>query len=209
MKPRIAFPIALLLAALAGGEPLDRVAVTVGNRVITESALLLDLRVTAFINQAPLDFGPAAKRAEAERLVDLILINKEAADSHLVLAGVDQPVLLAALRARFRAEQEYQAEMARYGIRESDVNAHMQASARTMAFSDLRFRPTTQISEEDLRAYYDKLVAGRPSDGASFEAGRAQIEDLLRGQRALEALDEWLKMQRKVVRIDYRERVFQ
>ena len=200
--------LALLLAVLAQAEPLDRIAVSVGSQVITESTLLLDLRVTAFINQTSLEFSPAAKRAEAERLVDLVLIKREAEDSHLVLGGGEPPRLLAMLKARYGGEQDYQADLRRYGIRESDLVDHLQAGARLATFSDLRFRPAARISEEDLHASYDKLVAARPSGAPSFEASRTAIEELLRDQRAAEALDDWLRMQRKTVRIEYREPVF-
>jgi hypothetical protein len=194
----------LLLATVALAEPLDRIAVSVGNQVITESALLLDLRVTAFMNQAPVDLSPAAKRAEAERLLDQMLIMKEANGE---LPGVEPQTLLTTLKARYSSEQEYRAELERYGIRETDLLEHLRAGARTMAFSDLRFRGAARISEEELRAYYDGL-AGRASGAPSFEASRDQIEELLRGERALEALDEWLKTARKSVRIEFREKVF-
>jgi hypothetical protein len=200
----------LLTVVLTAGEPLDRIAVSVGNRVITESALLLDLRITAFLNQAPLDFSPAAKRAEAQRLIDQILIAKEADESHLMLAGGDAEALLDVVRGRYSSEREYIGDLAKYGIRESDLIAHLQAGARTMAFSDLRFRPAARISDQELRSYYDGLVRERPtSSPPSFEASRAEIEELLRGQRALEALDEWLKAARSAVRIEFRENVFQ
>ena len=75
---------------------------------------------------------------------------------------------------------------------------------------DLRFRQTTRLSDEELRAYYNKLVAERPqADAPSFEDSRPQIEELLLGERALDALDEWLKTARARARIEYREQVFQ
>jgi len=206
---RTAAALGFLLVLPAPAEPLDRIAVSVANQVITESALLLDLRVTAFMSQTPLDFSPAAKRREANRLVDLALMRKEADDGHLVLEGSEAPKLLASLKARYRGDPEYQAELQRYGISEKDLMDHLTAGARMLAFSDLRFRPATQISEEELRAYYDKLVAGASAPNPSFEAKRAEIEELLRGQKAMDALDEWLKGQRKTVRIDFREKVFE
>lgn len=200
----------LWAAAPAPGELLDRIAVTVGNRVITESALLLDLRITAFLNQAPLDFSPQAKRAEAQRLIDQILIAREAEESHLTLAGGDGEALLEAVRSRYSSERAYAEDLAKYGIRERDLIAHLQAGARTMAFTDLRFRPTARISDEELRSYYESLVQNKATSSVpSFEASRAELEELLRGQRALEALDEWLKAARNAVRIEFREGVFQ
>ena len=149
------------------------------------------------------------RRAVADLTLDKLIL-KEAADSHLVLAEAESPPLLAAVRQRYTSDREYRADLAKYGIQEIDLIRHLQAGARSMAFSDLRFRPVTRISDEELRSYYDSLVAGKSSTAApSFEASRAEIEDLLRGQRALEALDEWLKAARKDVRIRFREEVFQ
>jgi hypothetical protein len=194
---------------MLSAEIVDRIAVTVGNQVITESELLLDLRITAFLNQTPLDFSSAAKRVEADRLVDLALIQKEAAESHLVLIDEQQSALLAAVKARYGTDAEYQSDLARYGIRESEVAEHLRFGARAMAFSDLRFRQIAQISDEDLLAQYNKLVENQaPSNRQSFEESRTQVEDLLRGQRALDALDEWLAEQRKSLRVSYSEKVF-
>ena len=199
----------LLLAMVAAAEPLDRIAVSVGNQVVTESALMIDLRVTAFMNQGPVDLSPAARRAEAERLVDQLLILKEASDSHLVLPEGEPLAALAMLKARYRSDQEYQLDLMRYGIHESDLIQHLKAGARSMAFTDLRFRPGTRIDEDELLSYYNGLVGAQASAGGpTFEDSRAEIEDLLRGQRALESLDEWLKTARKAVRIEYREKVF-
>ena len=78
--------IAIILAPWgAQAEVLDRIAVTVGKQVITESEILRDLRVAAFIDGKPPDMSPAAKRKSADRLVEQILILQEAADSHIAL----------------------------------------------------------------------------------------------------------------------------
>jgi hypothetical protein len=57
---------------------------------------------------------------------------------------------LAAVRARYGTDAEYQSDLVRYGIRESEVAEHLRSGARAMAFSDLRFRQIAQISDEDL-----------------------------------------------------------
>src|SRR5260370_12569573 len=58
-------------------EVIDQIAVVVGNSVITESEILREIRLTAFLNGAPLDFSPAAKRKTAERLVEHRLVAHE------------------------------------------------------------------------------------------------------------------------------------
>jgi hypothetical protein len=87
----------------------------------------------------------------------------------------------------------------------------MLAGLRAAAFTDLRFRPAVNVSEEELRAYYDELVRKQPGTAAvpPFEDSRADIERLLAGERVLKALDSWLETARAAVRIQYREKVFE
>lgn len=198
MRTRAA--IFVLFSMLAAAEPLDRIAVSVGNQVITESALILDLRVSAFLDRVPVDVSAAAKRRSAERLADQVLILREATESHLAL-----PTSAASLMNDLREQYgpEYTAALKRYGITESDVAAQLLAGLIGLTFTDLRFRPAVQISEEESRAYFDKL----PGEG-SFETNRDKIEELLRRQRTLEALDQWLITARAAARVQFREAVF-
>src|SRR4051794_35389941 len=62
----------LLLLTLTISPPLsaaviDRVAVVVGNTVITETEVLQEARLEAFLNQAPLDLSAQQRRTAAER----------------------------------------------------------------------------------------------------------------------------------------------
>ncbi len=203
-----------LVWALAGGssaqaETLDRIAVTVGQDVITESQVILDLRVAAFLDRKPVDLSGAAKRQAAARLVDQLLILREAVDSHVTLPSTEAA---AGLVEPYAAESGYQADLKRYGISERDLAEHLLAGLRTLTFTDLRFRPEIQVSPEDVRSYYDQL-ARKPASAAaplgSFEATRDQIEKLLLEQRVLEALDNWLATARSAANIQYRDKAFE
>ncbi|MBZ5673028.1 MAG: hypothetical protein LAP61_02175 [Acidobacteriia bacterium] len=199
--------IGLALAASPGlAETLDRIAVSVGQDVITESQVILDLRVAAFLDQKPVDLSGAAKRKSAERLVDQLLILREAVDSHVTLPSVEAT---AGLVAPYAAESGYQANLQRYGITERDLGAHLLAGLRTLTFTDLRFRPDVQVSDEDLRSYYDKLPDSAAAPKPSFEDSRDQIEKLLVEQRVIDALDQWLDMARSAVNIRYRDKAFE
>jgi hypothetical protein len=226
----------LLLCALHPvnhAEVLDRIAVSVNQQVITESDLIRDLRVDAFIDQKPVDLSPEARRAAAQRLVDQILILKEAEESHLTLASPeDAPRLVAQQKSKYppgaagapasepRAagapaqgnDERYRAALAEFGITEADLSQHLLDGLRALRFTELRFRPEVQISDADLRDYYEKLAAGWRAGGRApiptFEESRAQIENLLTGERTMKALDDWLKMARASNRIQYREPAF-
>src|SRR4051794_24237206 len=56
---------------------LDRVAVTVGKDVITESEVLQEIRLEAFLNRTAPQTGPAARREAAERIIDQTLLRQE------------------------------------------------------------------------------------------------------------------------------------
>ncbi len=197
--------IILLSAALTQAEPLDRIAVTVGTQVITESAVVLDLRVGAFLDRGTVDLSPAAKRRAAERLVDQALILREATDSHLALPTEQNGIaLLNSVKEQFGPPQEFQAALKRYGIEEADLAAQLLAGLTGITFTDLRFRPAVQIPEEELRAYFRTLP-----DAGDFEDSRDRIEELLTRERTTEALDQWLLTARSTARIQFREQVFQ
>lgn len=201
---------ALFMSALPGrAETVDRIAVSVGTQVIAESSVFLDIRVVAFLEKGPIVISAETKRKAAERLVDQVLILREANESHLTLPTSD---LAAPLLAQVKAGHgsAYEAELKRCGVTESDVVAQLLAGLKTSAFTDLRFRPAVQVTEAELREYYEKLKTQRPgAEAPPFESSRAEIEQLFVGQRVLDALDQWLSSARAAAHPDYRERVFQ
>jgi len=200
-----------MAALLMRAETLDRIAVSVGRQVITEREVMRDLRVDAFLDQKPVEASADLKRKAADRLVDQLLILEEAALTGVTLSTPeDAGKLLAGVKAQYGAD--YEAALKRYEIKESDVARHLLAGLRAMRFTDLRFRPEVQISEDDLRDYYGMLVTEWKSRNAAtiptFEASREQVEKLLTDQRTAQALDRWLGARRAETQILYREQVF-
>jgi hypothetical protein len=204
----------MFVSALAAhATVLDRIAVTVGKQVITESDVILDLRVSAFLDQKPVDLTGEQKRKSADRLVEQTLILKEAEFSRVPLVSdADKARAVEQVKAQFGSEAEYRAALERYRIAEADLMAHLEAGLRAMRFTDLRFRPEIQLSEEDLHELYDTLAAEwkrkNPAEVPTFEASRDQVEKLLTEQRVAQALDRWLGAQRSETRILYKEPVF-
>lgn len=205
-------PCALaILSALAAAETLDRIAVIVDREVITESDVIRELRVAAFLDQRPVEVNGPSKRRAAERLVDQLLILREAAESHLPMpTEAEARVLVEQIKRTYPSEDAFNAALERHDISKHDLLAHMLAGLRASVFTDLRFRPAVSISEQEARAYYEENVRKRLGERApSFEEARLEIEDLLAGQRVLDALDAWLKTARASARIEYKDKVFQ
>src|SRR5256885_11647793 len=108
----------LLVAGAAMAVVVDRIAVTVDNEAITESEVIQDIRITSFLNGAPLDFSPEARRAAAERLVDQALIRREMSIGHYPLppkSEADQ-MLANFKKTHFSRYAEFQAALKKYRI---------------------------------------------------------------------------------------------
>jgi len=198
----------LLLALPLAAEPLDRIAVTIGKHVIAESDILRDLRCAAFIDDQAVDVSGAAKKKSAERLVDQYLLLEDAAVTRAPLPGAEAAdALLAPIRGRYSSNTAFEAALEYAQISEAELRQHLITGLRLLRYSESRFRPDSQFTDEDLRAFYSKFAAGKPG-APDFETSRAQLQQLLTNQRASEALDKWLETARDEADIVYRDAVF-
>jgi len=216
LKTRLLALLWVLIGLTTGfaAEVLDRIAVTVDKQVIAESDVILYLRVAAFLDRKPADLSGAAKRSAAAALVDRNLILEESENSHFTLPSADAAVaLLQQIKSQYSSEAEYQAALRQYRITEDDVAKHLLAGLREERFTDLRFRPEVQVSDDELTAAYNKFAADwratHTGPPASLDDSRADLEKLLTDQHATEALDQWLETAREKRHVEYREAAFQ
>jgi hypothetical protein len=214
------FLIAICLAGLAAAagahaEIIDRIAVSVGNRVITEADLDREIRITAFLNNGKPDFGPAAKRAAADRMVDQTLVRGELeASRYLPPSETETEAALQEERARFGDDAAYRRALAAYGISEADLKARLAWQLTLLRFIDVRFRPGIQIGEDDIRKYFDEhmraaLIAAHPGQMPSLDEHRASIIQTLAGEAADQQVEQWLTESRRRTHIQYHDEVFQ
>lgn len=197
--------VLLLTIVCVRAETLDRIAVTVGPHVISERDILQDMRISAFIDGKAPVFTTDQKRKAAERLVDQYLVLEDATATRVPPPpAADVAGLLTPIKARYATDQAYRAALAQAQISEAELSEQLLAGLRMLRYTDLRFRPEAQVSEEALRAYYNKLAPPQ-----SFEASRGDIEKLLTNQQTMQALDRWLEMSRSETAIVYREGAFQ
>ena len=207
---RLKFALLPLLASLlAQGETLDRIAVTVGRHVISERDTLQDIRIAAFIDGKPAEVNGGQKRKAADRLIDQYLVLEDAASTRASLpSATDAAAILAPIKARYGSDQAYRTALGQAQITEAELLEHLLRGLQMLRYTDLRFRPEVQLSDENLRSFYNQLAA-KGERLQSFEASRADIEKLLTDQQAMQALDRWLGMTRSDTAILYREAVFQ
>jgi len=203
------------LAALAAhAEIVDRIAVSVGNRVITESDLYREIRLTAFLNGQKPDFSPESKRQTAERLVDQRLMRTELDMSRYLLPTAEESdAALRELKSRFPDDDAYRRGLAEYGIREDDLTARLTWQLTLVHFIDVRFRAGIQVSDEEVRNYFNErlrpiLEKAHPGQPVSLDDYRDTIERTLTGEAADQQAEQWLKRARSRNRIVYRDEVF-
>jgi hypothetical protein len=217
MRRRFSISIMLVgtLGAWAGAAIIDRIAVSVGNRAITEADLEREIRITAFLNNQKPDLSPAGKRQAAERMVDQALVRGELeASRYLPPSAADTEAALQEEKARFGDDAAYRRALAADGIGENDLKARLTWQLMLVSFIDVVFRPGVQIGDEEIRKYFDEhmragLMQAHPGQTPSVDDYRAGIERKLIGQQADQQVEQWLKEARRRTHIQYHDEVFQ
>jgi len=199
--------LTIAIAAAGRGEIIDRIAVSVGNQVITTDQINDEIRVTAFLNHAQPDFSAAEKKKAAERLIEQALIRREMEVSHYPLPPLSDvdPMLQ-------RTKDEHP-EFALSGISEDDLRQHLWWQLTLLKFIDERFRPSVHVSTAEVRQHYREQVAKWQEQGVksipSFEESRDAMEKALIEERVTHAMDRWLGDARTQVDIRFRKGVFE
>ena len=178
-------------------EIVDRIAATVAKQVIAESEVMEELRVTAFLEALPADASPDAKRKALDRLIDQNLMRREIVFTRFPLPSQsDLDPLYKQVLERFPARAAYLAELARYGLTDSDIRAHLQWQLMTLRFIEYRFQHGVQLNEADIQREYDGFVRKwreeKHTDPPPFDQVHADMEKLARQALVDSALDRWL-----------------
>jgi hypothetical protein len=199
---------------VARAEIIDRIAVSVGNSVITTSDIDLEIRVTAFQTGIKPDLSPVNRKATAQRLVEQKLIRRELELSKypVPVASAVQP-MLDELKMRYPSTAAFQQSLAEYGITQQDLGDELLWQLTLLRFIEVRFRPGIQVSDQAIQDYFDKVVkpaalAAHPNEPVSLEDYRDKIQDTLAGKRADEEVDAWLRQAEKSTEIVYHEDAF-
>ncbi len=201
----------LMLSSILHAVIVDRIAITVGNKVITDSEIDLRIRLTAFQNEEKPDFSLTAKRAAAQKLIDQKLVEREMDVGRYprAAAGVGKALLADYEKTNYQSNQAaMDTALQRYGLTEQDLEDELRLQSELLTFVNLRFRPAVQVTDQDVRRYFEQQSKQGAQAGA-FEAVRAAIEQKLTTERADRELDAWLQDQRMRTKIEYNEKELQ
>lgn len=198
--------IAIAAAGTLQAEIIDRIAVSVGNRVITTDQINDEIRVTAFLNHSEPNFNPEDKKKAAERLIEQALIKREMDFTHYPF-----PPLSEADEMLKQVEAE-RPDFARYGISEDDLRQHLWWQLTLLKFIDERFRPSVEVTTFEVRQYYREQAEKWKEEGKNpiptFEDSRDAMTKALTEERVNQAVDRWLGDARTQMTIRMRDEVF-
>jgi hypothetical protein len=201
------------LACLAASAAVvDRIAVTVGTQVITETEILREIALTAFMNGEKPAFTVANKRKAADQLVEQKLVRKEMEMGRYPEATPAQAKeLLAETVKNLGGPEAMRRQLAIAGLTEDDIRNHLLWQLTLVHFIDLRFRPAIQVTGQDVQDYFRREVLPKqpPDHPIRLADVREKIQETLYAQRADQQLDEWLKHAKNTTRISYKQEAFE
>jgi hypothetical protein len=201
----------------ASANIIDRIAVSVGNRVITASDLDRQIRVAAFLDGVPPQFTSARKHAAAQSMIEQKLIQFELTNSRYPLPDPAEliPVIDLFKKRNFQNDQQkYLDALTAASITEEDFKELLLWQRTLLLFIEVRFETGVQPSAEDVDRYFQNTVrpaaeAAHPGQAVSLEDYRDQIQRTLTGQRADKDMDTWLRDVRRRTEIVIHEEVLQ
>lgn len=198
----------LVIPSALRSDIIDRIAITAGNQVITETQIDEEIRVTAFLNREKADLSPTARKQAAARLVEQALIRREMDLSRYPLPELsDAGESLKGIESMYASETTFQNALQEYGITVDELTRRLWWQLTLLRFIDYRFRPGIQIPAADVQAYYRQQVLQWQQQGIkpipTLQESRDRIEEILTQKRIDQALDQWLQDTQKQVMVNY------
>jgi hypothetical protein len=206
----------MLTAVAAGGELLDRVAVSAGQQVVTLGAVLRQLRMEALATgEAMVDTAENRRRA-ASRLVDQGIVLREIELSRFLQPSMAEAeaALERYLKQSGQTREQFQARVKSMGFSEEDFEHELQSRISVLRFIDFRFAPGIQVSDEEIEKYYREEYTAqyrKLSPGTAvppLEEEREGIVRVLTARAANAAMEQWLERTREAAGVKYFEAAF-
>ena len=207
------YAVAIFMASVSvTAEIIDRIAVSIGNSVITESELIEEIRVTAFLNHSEPLLTSEEKHNAAERLIKQRLFKRDMGLSHYPMPAIEEGTKVAAAM-RTPDPAGFDSDLERCGITEEILAKHLWWQITLLQFLDYRFRSAIQLQEADIADRYQKMKEDWEKKGETsiptIEEARASIEKLLTDERVDQAADRWLGDARTQMDIRFHKEAFE
>ncbi len=196
--------VGVFCSLTANAVIVDRIAIVAGKKIIKDSDIDYDLRLTAFLNHEPVTVTPATRKTAASRLLDQKFIREEIdAGGYPQATAVQVQEMTAGLvKSRFSTSAAFQRELATYKLSEEDLKVRLMWQLTILRFIDLRFRSSANVTDEEIQKYFD---AHKSQFSGDLKDSRPKIEEIISGERTNTAFYGWLDRKRKAATLRYLE----
>jgi peptidyl-prolyl cis-trans isomerase SurA len=197
----VLFSCALDPAANAG-QVIDRIVATVNGHIILQSDWNDALRYEALLSARTVDqFSDEDRRAVLDRLIDQELLAEQMKSALFRHASEEEASAQVADARKLYPEavnrEAWNTVLARFGLTEKALIAHVQQQIDLMRLVDAHLRPTVQIDSKSVEAYYrEKFIPQLKESGAGdvpLAEVSGKIRELLTQERVSELMVTWLQ----------------
>jgi len=191
---------------LYAGQVIDRIVAIVNGHVILQSQLEDGLCFEALSSARPVSsLNDDDRRAALNRLIDQELVREQTQESDLPQPAPEQvQKRIQEIRAAYpeaTSDSAWQKTLARYGLDEKQVESRVALQLGLLREVDIRIRPSVQIDNERIEAYYRNVYlpelhkTGAPEVALPEVASR--IREILTQAQIDELFNTWLQSLRK------------
>jgi peptidyl-prolyl cis-trans isomerase SurA len=192
----------LIVSPAHAGEVIDRIVATVNGHIILQSDWDEAMSYEALLNGRALNqFGDDDRRAVLDRLIDQELLGEQMKSAYFEHASeAEAAARLDEARKQYpeaATPEGWQSVLARFGLAEKNLVAHVRQQMDLMRLVDARLRPAVQIDSKSIEAYYrEKFVPQLKLPGAADTPSAevsARIRELLTQEKVNELMVSWLQ----------------
>lgn len=213
MPKRIIHFVFMLLAAMSvRGELLDRIAITVGQDVITEQQIYEQLRIAAFLNGTKPEFTQEALRETADRMVlqRLVMQDMKAFGYPLPTEEEVDEALKQSRQANWGSREAFYDAARAAGLQQEALKDFLNKMVATEKYIDFRFRPAVRVSDSAiLERYQSKYNPLDPQSGEppAYEDVKEALEVEIVDERLQGVIESWLEDARTRANVRYKPEV--
>ena len=185
---------------------LDRVVADVDGQAILASDVDDEMRFSALIPGTEPAADNTPQRA-MNRVIDRTLVDQQRAlqPGVAVVPQKDVDDAIATMRKQISAatntdcetDAGWTAYLAQYGFTPDEIQERMKERLEILKFIDVRFGVVVQVSNADVRNYYDQVLTPELEHNKQplpdFRTVAPKIRQILRQRQVSNLIDEWLK----------------